>query len=111
MRATAAERRQLRDRVHRATIEELRGYIDPWPEWAALGDEYEAAMPCPRCQRGQSAAFQCGPAALIDPSGLSWWCCRCRCRGTRFGLEREVLNNPDAIALVLADVLAEGVRR
>lgn len=110
MRATAAERRMIRTEVANASIERLAYYLSPWPEWAAL-DGYEGWIPCPRCQRSYRAPFRSGPSAVVDHLGLGWSCANCRAQGTRFGIEWQVLNDPSAVALVLADVLAAGIRR
>lgn len=72
--------------------------VDRPPGFAGVGFESDQGMPqvlaCPRCQRRAVAAT---PAAC-SLDGESWWCARCRRRGTRRGLAGRVIDDPSALA-------------
>lgn len=69
----------------------------------AVDDDGVACFTCPRCEHHD---HNLGTARIVTDA--SWRCTRCRSTGTRWQLERMVLENLDAIGR-LADLLGAGV--
>jgi len=63
---------------------------------AALGLE---TFPCPRCQLTTGKTVMRLDAKVVGPF---WWnCTACGARGTRYEIERIILENPEALGYVL----------
>jgi hypothetical protein len=80
--------------VARATVGELVGALVTVHAHPFAG--LHGGMPCPRCDHVDHN----GPSTTIDDAG-TWKCYRCGARGTRYGLERHVLEDADALAALL----------
>ena len=71
--------------------------FDWWIAWRVeCGVE---CFPCPRCQLTTGKTLMLLYAKVVGPF---WWnCTACGARGTRFEIERIILENPEALGCVL----------
>lgn len=78
----------------------LTSHRDPFGRVRIDGVEY---FRCPRCASGDYSGTG---SASINSDSVNWSCSRCHCAGTRFELERLVLESADALGRLLDAVAA-----
>lgn len=96
---------RVRDAVEGAAVLDLVVALlepDVWGDVPAISDE---AFPCPECQAAPAARVQSAPAGRLV-GGMAWACDRCGVVGTRWRLERQVIENPGPLARLLSTFAA-----
>lgn len=98
--------RAIRQMVRAASLPELvAALVDDESAGLEIFDYPWPSCWCPRCQRDFADKALVGPAATFE--GYRWSCSRCRAVGTRYSLEHQVLDDPDALDR-LVDLLDAG---